>query len=121
MAVNTQFSPKIISQGVPYQHNVEEATANGAIQAVAGGQVFITKAGVCALTLAAPYAAGARLTIIATTAHAHTVTVTNGIGGAGSGSDVGTFGGAIGDGVTLISWNGFWYVEPGTNLNVTFA
>lgn len=121
MAVNVEFSPKILSQGVPYQHNGEIASVNGAIQSVAGGQVFITKAGVCALTLAAPYAAYARLTIISTTANAHTVTVANGIGGAGSGADVGTFGGAIGDGVTLISYNGYWYVEPGTNLNVTFA
>ncbi len=117
----TEFVPLVLRQGIPYQHNVEIASANGAIQSIAGGQVYITKAGVCALTLAAQAIDGARLTIISTTANAHTVTVTNGIGGAGSGSDVGTFGGAIGDGVTLISYNGYWYVEPGTNLNVTFA
>lgn len=121
MAVNTQFSPKIISQGVPYQYNGEIAPADGAIQAVAGGIVFITKGTAAALTLAAPYANFARLVILSTTAAAHTVTVANGIGGAGSGSDVGTFGAAIGNGVTLTSYNGYWWVEPGTNLNVTFA
>lgn len=99
----------------------EVASADGAITSVAGGQVIITKAGVCALTLAAPYASGARLVILSTTANAHTVTVASGIGGAGDGANVGTFGGAAGDGVTLISYNGYWWVEPGTNLNVSFA
>lgn len=118
---NTEFSPLVLRQGIPYQHNVEIASADGAIQSLAGGMLIITKGTAAALTLAAQPVDGARLVILSTTAAAHTVTVTNGIGGAGSGSDVGTFGAAIGNGVTLISYNGYWWVEPGTNLNVTFA
>lgn len=110
-----------VKQGQPYIQPVQVASANGAVLLLDGGQVIVTKAGVCALTLAVPVRNGVRLTILATTAHAHTLTVSGGIGGAGTSADVGTFGGAIGDGVTLISYNSLWWVEPGTNLNVTFA
>lgn len=110
-----------VVQGQPHIEPVQVASANGAILLLDGGQVIITKGSVCALTLAVPVRNGARLTILATTAHAHTVTVSGGIAGAGTGADVGTFGGAVGDGVSLISYNGAWYVDPGTNLNVTFA
>lgn len=109
-----------VTQGNAYQHAVQVASADGAIT-THSGQVYITKGSAAALTLSAPTMTGLRLTIIATTAHAHTVTVSGGIAGAGASADVGTFGGAVGDGVTLISYNGAWYVEPGTNLNVTFA
>lgn len=117
----TRPIPYILRQGAPFQHNVEVESADGAIQSVAGGMVFITKASAAALTLAAPVANGCRLVILSTTAAAHTVTIAGGVGGAGSSADVATFGAAIGNGLTLISYNGFWWVEPGTNLNVTIA
>lgn len=85
--------------------------------------VFITKGSACAITLAAPaspYDNGARLTFIATTAHAHTVTVTTiGVNGGNTTTDVGTFGGAVGDGFECVAYGGEWYT---TNVkNVTFA
>lgn len=99
----------------------EVMSANGAVT-LFSGLVVITKAGVCAMTLAAPATGDNRVLIFdSTTAQAHTLTITAGLRGAGSGADVGTWGGAIGDGVTLYSYNGAWYVVPGTNLNVTFA
>ena len=110
-----------VKQGQPHNQPVQVASANGAILLLDGGHVPITKGSVCALTLAVPVRNGVELTIYATTAHAHTVTVSGGIAGAGAAADVGTFGGAVGDGVTLISFNNLWYVKPGTNLNVTFA
>ena len=113
---NATFSPHILRQGIPYQHNVEVASANGAIASVAGGHVFVTKAGVCALTLAAPFADGAELTITSTTANAHTVTITAGLAGAGTGADVLTFGGAIGESITLISYNGNWHKKSAINV-----
>jgi hypothetical protein len=119
--IPTRAIPFILRQGAPYQHNVEVKSGDGAILSVAGGVVFITKGSAAALTLAAPANDGARLVIISTTAFAHTVTVAGGIAGAGASADVGTFGAAAGNGVTLISYNGLWYVEPGTNQNVTFA
>lgn len=107
----------------PVKQPVQAAAADGAIT-ITSGVVHITKAGVCALTLAAPVAGdddGKVLVIASATAHAHTVTVAGGIRGAGAGADVGTFGGAIGDGVSLYAYNGAWWPVPGSNLNVTFA
>jgi hypothetical protein len=113
----TDFAPKGLAAGVPYQHKVEVASADGAIASVAGGHVHITKAGVCALTLAAPTRDGAELVIISETANAHTVTVTGAI--AGSAQDVGTFGGAINDSCILYSRNLKWCM--GATRNVTWA
>ena len=100
---------------------VEVASVNGAIS-IKHGLVVLTKAGVAAMTLAAPTAGtddGKILYIVATTANAHTVTIANGLSGAGAGADVGTFGGAVADRVVLIAYNGAWY--PLVNVNVTFA
>jgi hypothetical protein len=110
------------NNGQPHIPPVQVASADGAITLLSGGMVFITKGSAAALTLAVPaISTGARLVIVSTTAFAHTVTVSGGLRGAGTGADVGTFGGAIGDGVVLVSYNGTWHVEPGSNLNVTFA
>ena len=110
------------------QQPIQVASANGAIT-IKSGIVAITKAGVCVLTLAAPVAGaqsvggddGKILYLDAQTANAHTVTIANGLRGAGAGADVGTFGGAVGDGIALYAYNGAWYTVPGTNTNVTFA
>ncbi|MEM6280586.1 MAG: hypothetical protein AAF787_00215 [Chloroflexota bacterium] len=107
----------------PFLQDVEVASEDGAVT-IKSGIVAITKAGVAALTLAAPTAGdddGKVLVIDSHTANAHTLTVAGGLRGAGAGADVGTFGGAIGDGVTLYAYNGAWYPVPGSNLNVTFA
>lgn len=102
---------------------VQVASANGAIT-IRNGIVAITKGTAAAMTLAAPTATthdGIVLYIDSHTAAAHTVTIANGLRGAGAGADVGTFGGAIGDGIVLYAYNGAWYPVPGTNTNVTFA
>lgn len=101
---------------------VQVASADGPIT-IKAGTVVVTKAGACAMTLAAPAKAdnGKRLIIDSHTAQAHVLTVTGGLRGAGTGVDVGTFGGAIGDGIELYAYNGAWYPVPGTNTNVTFA
>lgn len=87
------------------------------------GLVLLARtAGAAATTLAAPTAGtddGKVLHLLATTAQAHTVTVAGGANGGGAAADVGTFGGAIGDCVTLVAYNGVWYVL--SNTNVTFA
>lgn len=98
-------------------------SANGAIT-IKHGHVLVTKAGVCAMTLAAPVAGvdnGCVLVIDSQTANAHTLTLSGGLRGVGASADVGTFGGAIGDGVTLYAYNGAWYPVPSSNQNVTFA
>ncbi len=99
-------------------------TADGAITIPPGDTTyFITKAGVAAMTIAAPTATthdGIRLTFISTTAQAHTLDMASSGINAGS-ADVGTFGGAIGDGVTIVAYQAHWYEVPGSNANVTFA
>jgi hypothetical protein len=99
-------------------------TADGAIAIPPGDTTyFITKAGVAAMTIAAPTATthdGIRLTFISTTAQAHTLDMaSSGINGGSA--DIGTFGGAAGDGVTIVAYQAHWYEVPGSNANVTFA
>ena len=107
----------------PVKGDTQVASADGAIT-IKSGVVVITKATAAALTLAAPTAGtddGKVLWIDATTAAAHTVTIANGLRGAGAGADVGTFGVAIGNGLGLYAYNGAWYPIPGTTTGVTFA
>lgn len=122
-SVTTEDSPGFIgdlSGGVKLP--VQVASADGAIT-IKSGVVMLTKAGVAAMTLAAPTAGtddGKELTIIAATAQAHTVTIGGGLNGAGAGADVGTFGGAVGDRFSVVAYNGAWYAS-GAHVNVTFA
>jgi hypothetical protein len=113
--------PTNLNYPAPVQVPVQLMSASGAVTIVGGGVVHITKAGVAAMTLADPLYNGIVLTFASTTAQAHTLTLVSGIGGVGAGADVGTWGGAARDGVTLYSYGGYWWVMPGTNLNVTFA
>lgn len=85
---------------------------SGAIT-VKNGICLLNKAGVIAATLANPTDVTddfKRLKIVSLSAQAHTVTVTGGFGGGGSGEDVATFSGQIGDGMELIAYGGKWYI-----------
>ena len=107
--------------------NYSAAAASGAITQKSG-TVVITKAGVAALTLADPTSGapsaggddGKRLTFISATANAHTLdnSAGSGFNAGGAASDVGTFGGAKGDNITLIAYAGKWYVESKTNVTL---
>jgi hypothetical protein len=103
-------------------------SANGAVAVPAFNQIYpITKAGVCALTIVDPTATthdGVELTFIATTANAHTLDNSAGSGffsSGGASKDVATFGGAVGDGLTIVAYQGKWYLKPGGTLNVTLG
>jgi len=100
---------------------VEVESANGAI-GIKQGLAALTKAGGAAMTLAAPTAGtddGKVLRIVATTANAHTVTQTTpGFNNAGTSGDVGTFGGAVGDSLTVIAYNGVWYTLSIRNVTL---
>lgn len=86
-------------------------TTAGAI-AVQPGISFIGSAGALAMTLVDPTVQqnGMIMTILASTAQAHTVTNTTGFGGGTTARDVCTFGGAINDGLTIIAFNAVWWV-----------
>jgi len=108
-----------VKQGQPYCSPVQVAAASGAIT-IQSGVVHLTKAGVAVMTLADPPkdANGAELIIRANTANAHTVTNTTGFDGAGAGGDVATFGGAVGDQLTLLAYDGVWRVYHKTNVTI---
>lgn len=82
--------------------------ANGAIT-VADGVHAITKGSAAAMTLAPPTVndEGMEITITARTAFAHTVTITEGLGGKGAAFDVMTFA-AVGDSIRLLADNLHW-------------
>lgn len=88
---------------------------------------FITKAGVAAMTIVDPTSGthdGVTLTFIATTANAHTLSNAAGSGffsSGGSSKDVATFGGAIGDGLSIIAYQGKWYIDPRGVTNVSLG
>lgn len=103
-------------------------SASGAIAIPMYDQtIFITKASAAALTLPDPTAAvhdGVHIVFISTTAAAHTVDNSAGSGffdAGGAAKDVGTFGGAIGDGFCVVAYNGKWYISPGRSKNVTLG
>lgn len=95
-------------------------TADGAIT-IKNGVVTLNKAGVLAATLANPAAGDddyKRLTIVALSAYAHTVTVTGGFGNGGAGEDVATFSGVIGDALDLIAYQGYWYITGSHQVTI---
>lgn len=106
-------------------NSVVAVTADGAITIPSVNTTYnITKAGVAAMTLANPTATthdGLRLTFMSNTANAHTLSNAGGAGfnDGGSGSDVGTFGGAKGDNIVVQAYQGKWYVV--SKVNVTLA
>jgi hypothetical protein len=81
--------------------------------------IFLNGAAAIAMTLAIPGTDidGRRLTIAAATAFAHTVT-TPALGFKGT-VQIGTFGGAVGDGMTIIAQGGRWL--PAAAINITFS
>ena len=102
----------------------QAAAANGAIS-IKEGTVFLTKAGVAAMTLAVPTAGaqsaggddGRELTVIDTTGNAHTVTTpSNGING---NKHIATFGGTTGQFGTLIAYNGVWYLAASSGVTLS--
>lgn len=101
---------------------LQNLVADGAIT-VKNGVVKIAKtvAGVVAATLANPTDVTddfKRLLIISNQAQANTVTVTGGLGNGGSGEDVITFSGVVGDCVELVAYGGYWYITGGHQYTV---
>lgn len=99
---------------------VATAAADGAITPI-NGTIFVTKGGVCAMTLAAPATSqnGMKLNIVSTTAYAHTVTNTSpGFNDGSTASDVGTFGAAKGNYLRLVAYGGIWWVVGSANVTL---
>lgn len=97
-------------------------SADGAIT-IATSLLKITKAGVAALTLAAPTAAqeGTRLDIISNTANAHTITATSLIddGVTGGSKTTATFAAFAGAAISLVAINLKWSVLAKNAVTIT--
>lgn len=98
--------------GAAYNVDAEITTRNGS--------VVLTKGSAAAMTLAAPTVTTddfKKLHIVAATAFAHLVTnTTPGFNGAGASKDVATFGGAVGDSMIIMAYQGVWLVLNLTNV-----
>lgn len=99
-------------------------SADGAVTITAANKLYvITKASAAAITIANPTATthdGVTLTFVSTTAAAHTLSNAAGAGfnDGGAGGDVGTFGGAKGDNITIVAYGGKWYVLNSVNVTL---
>src|SRR3990167_5973284 len=103
-----------------------EISASGAVTPTASDLYIITKAGVAALTLAAPVSGtasqggddGVTITILSSTANAHTLTSTGNFGDGAGNTDLATFAAEIGAGVTLIAYGGTWIVANSVGITM---
>ena len=102
------------SSKTPKGITVEDFEKSTITAALVNGAVAITKAGVAAMTLAAPTAAQEGTTIVFTsgTANAHTLTATGLVedGITGGAKDLATFAAFIGSSLTLQAVNLKWHV-----------
>lgn len=98
----------------PFGDDLQIASGDGAIQ-IRPGTVVVTKGSAAALTIANPTSGthdGMEITILSTTAFAHTVTrSTTGFNGAGASGDVATYGAAAGNAMTIVAYGGVWYTK----------
>lgn len=99
--------------------------ASGAVAVPAVSKTFIiTKSSAgAAMTIVDPTATthdGVRLTFISATAQAHSLdnSAGSGFNGAGAGGDVATFDGNIGSGITIVAYQGTWYILASTGITL---
>jgi hypothetical protein len=102
--------------------NLRLITANGALNPHLPGVFVITKAGVAALTLAAPTATvddGIQITLTSNTAFAHTLTATGLLNTGSAAVNVATFAAFAGAGLTLMAYQGKWNVLASVGIAFT--
>jgi len=101
---------------------VQSVAASGAIGPRNPGTFVITKAGVAAMTLAAPTATtddGVVITLTSSTANAHTLTATGLLQTGTANVNVATFAAQAGAGLCLMAFNGKWIVL--SSVGITFS
>lgn len=126
---STHFSGPVVSSAGftgdvsgAVQETINAYADDGAIS-IASQVAVLTKGTAQDMTLAAPTATthdGIIIKIVSATAAAHTITATTiGFNAGDAASDVATLGGAIGDGMVVVAYQGEWYVIG--NINATLA
>ena len=111
-----------IGSTVQHEPTTQALVANGAIT-IKHGVVTMAKTvpGALAITLANPTATTDDykvLTIISAQAQANTVACAGGFGNGGAGEVTATFGGAIGDCMIVMAYQGYWYIIGKYNVVV---
>lgn len=97
-------------------------SADGAIAPRTSGAYVVTKAGVCAMTLAAPTATtddGVEIWVTSNTANAHTLTATGLLQCGTAAVNLATFAAQKGAGVCLVAYQGKWNVKY--SVGITFS
>lgn len=110
------------SIGGSQQSGVATIAASGAVSPHNSSTYVITKAGVAALTLAAPTATtddGVKIALTSATANAHTLTATGLLNTGTASVNVATFAAFAGAGLQLIAYQGKWNVLE--SVGVTFS
>jgi membrane-associated protease RseP (regulator of RpoE activity) len=96
--------------------------ASGAVNPHVSARYVITKAGIAALTLAAPIAGaedGTLIEITSTTAFAHTLTATGLLRNGAGTVNLATFAANDGAAILLCAYNGKWYVQMAQGVTIT--
>lgn len=108
------------------QYALSAVAASGALAPNQSGNYEITKAGIAALTLAAPTSGangvgtdGAEITITSNTGFAHTLTATGLLQTGSASVNVATFAAFAGAGLTLMAVQGKWNVI--CSVGITFS
>ena len=104
------------------QPAMQALSASGAVPPHVPHDYVVTKAGVAALTLAAPTATtddGVTITITSNSAYAHTLTATSLLQTGTASVNVATFAAYAGAGLTLIAYQGKWNVI--SSVGITFS
>jgi hypothetical protein len=119
----TALTPSALEiNNVADKETLQTLVADGAITIKSGVcKIAKTVAGVVAATLANPTDGTddfKKLLVISNQAQANTLTVTGGFGNGGTGKDVCTFGGAVGDCIELMAYGAKWYVTGGTGFTL---
>jgi hypothetical protein len=120
--LNAEASGAIYNFDLAFGREVD--LISGAI-GIKEGNVFLTKAGVAAMTLALPIAGaqsaggddGRTLVIIDTTGHAHTVTTP--ASGLNAADHIATFGGTAGQFGELVAFNGSWWLAASSGVTLS--
>lgn len=93
--------------------------ANGALP-TESATVILTKAGVSAMTLAAPARDGVVLRVMSYSDNAHTITTVDLLHDGTTGThDLATFAAFKGASITLVGWGGFWLVAANNAVTIT--
>lgn len=96
--------------------------SNGAVNPHVAARYLITKAGVAALTLAAPTAGtedGLQVEIVSNTANAHTLTATGLFRDGSASVNLATFAAQIGASIILQAIGGKWFVVMTRNVTIS--